>query len=562
MQNSQLKKVINGILFVLIFCLLISIIILAWVPPVSRDALIHHLAVPKLWIKHGGIYEMPELSFSYYPMNIDLLYVIPLIFGNDIIPKLIHFGFALLTALFIFRYLQKRIDPAYAGVGALLFLSTPIIIRLSISAYVDLGLLFFAWISIIHLFKWRENGYPRKRLVLSGLFCGLALGSKYIGLIVLFLLAMFVPFMYLRSESRQAISQKNAAVFAVIFSAAALLTFSPWMIRNTIWTGNPTYPLFQTLFNKQESPVEILQSNHTPAHQRQSKTMKKARWRHFEIRKYVYQENVGQILTIPVRIFFQGKDDAPKYFDGRLNPFLFVLPFFAFIGIRKDEHLVKGEKVFLTSFAILFLLIVFFMADMRIRYVSPIIAPLVVLSSYAVFNLVQLGNGMRSRHAKWLLKVFVFVGIGIMFFLNGSYLVEQYRIVNPLPYIRGQLDRGAYITRYRSEYPVFQYANKHLPADTKILGVFIGKRGYYCERDIIFNFSFIKKSVKGSDDTGQLEREFNKRSITHLIVRFDLFNKWANDSFNGKQKKTLVEFFNRRTRTLYSEKGHGLMELL
>ena len=31
------------------------IIVLASVPPVSRDALTHHLAVPKIWVEQGGL---------------------------------------------------------------------------------------------------------------------------------------------------------------------------------------------------------------------------------------------------------------------------------------------------------------------------------------------------------------------------------------------------------------------------------------------------------------------------------------------------------------------------
>ena len=42
-----------------LFLLILSILILSWVPPVSKDALSHHLAVPKLYLTHGGIYEIP-----------------------------------------------------------------------------------------------------------------------------------------------------------------------------------------------------------------------------------------------------------------------------------------------------------------------------------------------------------------------------------------------------------------------------------------------------------------------------------------------------------------------
>ena len=126
----------------LLTALVISSIILSCVPPISKDALTHHLAIPKLYFKDGGIYEIPFMIFSYYPMNLDFLYLIPLIFGNDIIPKFIHFSFALLTAWLIFNYLKRRINLAYALFGTLFFLSIPIIVKLSITVYVDLGLIF------------------------------------------------------------------------------------------------------------------------------------------------------------------------------------------------------------------------------------------------------------------------------------------------------------------------------------------------------------------------------------------------------------------------------------
>ena len=51
----------------------------------------------------------------------------------------------------------------------------------------------------------------------------------------------------------------------------------------------------------------------------------------FWIRKNEYNESFLQTVTIPIRAFFQGMDDNPKYFDGKLNPLLLILPFFAFI---------------------------------------------------------------------------------------------------------------------------------------------------------------------------------------------------------------------------------------
>ena len=122
-KGGSLKPYLTVLLVVLLSFLILAFIILSSVPPVNRDALTHHLAVPKLYLTHGGIYKIPSIIFSFYPMNLDLLYMIPLYFGNDIIPKFIHCFFGLLTAALLFGYLKKRLNSLYALLGVLFFLS-------------------------------------------------------------------------------------------------------------------------------------------------------------------------------------------------------------------------------------------------------------------------------------------------------------------------------------------------------------------------------------------------------------------------------------------------------
>ena len=243
--SSYLPKVI---LLGLIFVLIAAVLVLSCVPPVSKDELVHHLAVPKLYLKHGGMYEIPFMPFSYYPMNLDLLYLVPLYFGNDIIPKFIHFSFALLTAWLIFRYLDKRTDRTYALFGVLFILSTPLIIKLSITAYIDLGIIFFSTAALLFLMKWVERGFQIKSLVIAAVFCGLGLGTKYNGLITLFLLTLFVPLLYVRAEEVRKQRLLKPAWQGLIFVLVSLVVFSPWMIRNYQWTKNPIYPLYDHWF--------------------------------------------------------------------------------------------------------------------------------------------------------------------------------------------------------------------------------------------------------------------------------------------------------------------------
>ena len=279
-------------LVITLVILIVCIIVLSSVPPVSKDALVHHLAVPKLYLKHGGMYEIPSLLFSYYPMNLDLLYLVPLYFGNDIVPKFIHFCFALLTAWLIYHYLKRRTSIPYALLGVVFLLSIPIIVKLSITVYVDLGLIFFSTASLLLVLRWVEDGFRPRFLFLSALFCGLAAGTKYNGLITLFFLTLFVPFLYSRSiPSNSRFSSFKTAGYGLVFVSVALLIFSPWMIRNYLWTNNPLYPLYDHLFNPHNDT------------DRQAIGL-------FAYRSLLYHETWWEMLLLPVRVFFQGREEG------------------------------------------------------------------------------------------------------------------------------------------------------------------------------------------------------------------------------------------------------------
>jgi 4-amino-4-deoxy-L-arabinose transferase-like glycosyltransferase len=566
-QYNRIQKTV--VLYILLLgCLVLliaSIVILASVPPVSRDALTHHLAIPKLYLKHGHIYEIPHARWSYYPMNLDLLYIIPLFFGNDIIPKYIHFVFALLTAVFIFRYLSKRLDKVYALLGVVLFLSLPIIVKLSITVYVDLGLIFFSFAALFYFLKWINHEFKLKFLLISAFWCGLALGTKYNGLIVLFLLTLFTIFIYSRNSSAIDKKQPKAIGFGMVFMLVAIIVFLPWAIRNYIWTNNPIYPLYNSRFNDEKAEsIEITTSDSSNGATEESNIWvrkNKGSWGHFAVRKIVFNEKGWEIALIPLRIFFQGEDDNPKYFDGRLNPLLFFLPIFAFFHIRRDSSKLKTEKGVLFAFSILFILYAFFQVDMRIRYIGPVIPALVVLSMLGLKDLTTIVQERFAPNSKKIWLTAVNLAVLSFFSLNIFYLVQQYRIVNPLSFIEGRVERDAYIERYRPEYAAIQFANKHLPDDAKILGIFLGRRGYYCDRAMIFDIELFQNSVQQALSPEDLTAILKKSGITHILVRFDLFNQWAESQFNGKEKAIIRGFFSHQTSRLFSKAGHGLFAL-
>ena len=573
--KHRLEILIAGVLLVLV----LSVLVLSAVPPVSRDALTHHLAVPKLWLKSGSMAEIPAVVFSYYPMNLDLLYLIPLYFGNDIIPKYIHFAFALLTAGLIFAFLKDRTAKTHYGLlGALLFLSLPMILKLSITVYVDLGLVFFSTAALLYVLKWAANGNQTRHLLIAGLFCGLGLGTKYNGLISFFLLTCLIPVLYLRvnlqpddaadgpvhTTGRQkkaaGMTSLRALQAAALFVSISLLVFSPWMIRNLRWTGNPVYPLYQKAFNAvrlADTEPELVAGL---AADRNMETAS-GRLGHFALRKKVFDETFLELITTPVRIFFQGRDDNPKYFDGRLNPYLFFLPFLTIFGFKRLSKQHKRENLALLSFSVLFLLYTFLQVDMRIRYIAPIIAPLVILSVIGLHQTVTLIRHKWTGTGRRVGLTFLAAAVTGLLTINAHYLVKQFRYVDPISYLSGQIGRDNYIKKYRKEYAAIQFINHQLPPDTRLLALYLGKRIYYSDREMISNDALFKKLIAAASSADALAETLRSHDFTHLLIRFDYFRYFIFDYLSEEKRSVFRDFLETRANRLFSEGVYYVFEI-
>ncbi len=560
-KAGMIWRLTAGVLF---GATILAIVVMAYSPPVSRDALNHHLALPKLYLEKGGIFELPDRVFSYYPMNLDLLYMIPLYMGSDILAKYMHFAFGLLTAMLIFRHINRRAGSGYGFFGGLLFLSTPIVIKLSTTVYVDLGLTFFSTAALLALFKWYENGFRTRHLVLSSVCCGLALGTKYHGLVVFFILTNMALLLYVkrsglrRSESEGRRCFQTFKIF-LIYTGIALILFSPWMYRNILWKSNPLYPLFNSTFQSiLGTPQSIVGTGNSVPFEQPKQLKRHSKHNHFTYRAIVFNESGVDIALIPLRIFFEGQDGKPKYFDGVLNPLLLLLPLFAFAGFKQNRPDFRTEKFVLLLFALLMIVIIFLSVDMRVRYVLPAIPPLTILSVYGLKNLMGMVNRLQTGMRHRALFSLICLLVAGLLFQNALYIYDLYKYVKPLGYISGRIGRDDYIASFRPDISVHRYTARHLSKDAKILGLFLGYRSYYSDRDLVFGEATFKNAVTQSPEAGGISRYLRSKGLTHLLIRYDLFNRWIENNFSEEEKERIRHFFSESAARLYDVKTYGL----
>lgn len=517
-------------------------------PPVSRDALIHHLAIPKLWIRHGGWFETPWAEFSYFPMNVDLLYLVPLAFGNDVMPAFIHMLFGWGTGYLVYRYLCDHEGRAWGLLGLLVFASTPMVIRLSVTAYVDLGLVFFTTASVLAYLHWRVDGYGEaKWLILSAACMGLAAGTKYNAFISWIFLNGAVCFLYARDTGKQL----QAVRWGGLFFLVALAVVSPWLIKNLILKGNPVYPLMDGLFT-------FIHGGREPAAFLTTADMNSGGFSFIRNRMGVYGEEAWQILLLPVRIFFEGRDHSPQHFDGVLNP-LFALSIpFAFWGTR------KGHRLFFLSLIVFVFTVSVLTADLRIRYILPILPFAAILAVLGIRNAVDWLQ-RRLNRAPIAAAGAVMAGVSLLMAANLFYLGSLFADVRPLPFILGQETRDAFLSRQVGSYPAVAFINRTLPEDAVVYLLYVSGRGYYVDREYLHHVGMetgiVKAIGRESVDTDTLSAFLKSLGGTHLLVQERLLVKAIVDNLPEEAVGPVLEKLAHCLVKVYESNGHAVYRI-
>jgi Dolichyl-phosphate-mannose-protein mannosyltransferase len=520
-------------------------VLLCLTPPVSRDALIHHLAIPKLWIRHGGFIETPWADFSYFPMNVDLLYLVPLLFGNDRVPAFIHLLFGWGTGYLVYRYLKHREGVVWGMLGLLLFVSTPMVMRLSITAYVDLGMVFFTTASVLSYLRWRDGGYENAKWLLFSAVCmGLAAGTKYNALVSWLFLGAAVCFLYARDTGKQL----QAIWWGALFFLVALGVVSPWLVKNLILKGNPIYPLLDNLFvfiHGGREPAAFLATGDVPPQG----------FNFFRNRTLLYGEEAWQILLLPLRIFFEGRDHSPQHFDGVLSPLLALAIPLAFIGSQKGHR----------SFFLLFIGFVFtvsaFMADLRIRYILPTVPFMTILAVTGIRNGTEWLQS-RGNHALMLAGRAVRFAVPLLIAANLVYLGNRLTDIRPLPYLLGGESRDDFVSRQVGSYPATAFINRNLPDDAVVYLLYLSGRGYYLDREYIHHAGqeagIVKAMVRSSKDGATLAAFLRSLGGTHLLVREELLIKALVDNYPDETVRGVLEMLAKSLIKVYESNGHAV----
>ncbi len=199
-------------------------------PPIQYDALTYHLALPRLYLEQNHIPALSDWVRSGMPQTGEMIHTWAMTLASGSAAALTGWLTGGLALLALVSFMKRVISPAAGWIGAAALLAGSSVAAALGWAYIDWFCLAFGLAALLGWAHYRESGNPRE-LFLTGIFCGLAFATKYTGGIILAGLGILI---LIRTGQKL----KNLGWLLLGF----IIPVIPWLVKNTVFTGNPLAP--------------------------------------------------------------------------------------------------------------------------------------------------------------------------------------------------------------------------------------------------------------------------------------------------------------------------------
>ena len=486
---------LDRVLLFLLFLSAASVLVLTFSPEIFFDSLVYHLGTPAYYIQEGRVLAEPGNLHSASPLLIQMLYAAALLISDDTLAKLVHFATGLFLCGTLFAIGRRYVSVTAGLLACVIFSSIPMA-GLNLGATgVEIG---SAWFTVLAayallLFSAREGGEPRvfdRTLLLAGVFAGLACGTKYPALFTV--IAGAAVLFYRRPAGAGPRDTRLAAKQSLFFAVTAGVVFSPWLLKNIFFHGNPLYPYFGKIFGGQQiEPFKWAMLNSDCFSRDMGAVFKSASG----FLHYIFH---------PWYLTMSGMGNADF-----IGPFM-LLCFPLFFLLRARRPVLRHLAVFI---AVMWGL--WSVSTSMLRYLLPTLAVMSVLFAALIAEL-------PDKVLKWALQgVLVAVSLFSAQWLNRMAASQDgWRVVF------GLQDKAAYLSVQHDTYPTpyypaMEYLNASLPADSRVL--FVGEsRGFYCRRKFVtasvYDMQPLVRLARASSTPEDLQARLASAGITHIFL--------------------------------------------
>ncbi len=231
----------------------------------------------------------------------------------------------------------------------------------------------------------------------------------------------------------------------------------------------------------------------------------------------------------------------------------------AFLVLAKKAGFRHREPLLFGAYALLMIVLVFLLTDMRLRWIATIVPPLVVLATYGLWAIHDrlAGRPGTTRLAGAVTGLLV----AAYFVPNLLYAHALYGKIDPVPYVTGKQDYATYVRRHRPEYAAISLANHIVPPGRKVLGLYLGNRRYYFSADAILVNEVFTSVAERSESGDAIADRLLDLGYSHLVLHAGLFRQWLELADAGTAARVNA-FTGTRLKPLLFEGGFGLYEIV
>jgi hypothetical protein len=469
-------------------------------PPIAKDTLLYHFALPKAFIAQGGNAFIDGNIASYLALGTEMHTVWAMLLGNLIGQRAgesaagatVFLFFPLLLAAVFGWARQAGVSRVWSLLATLIVASIPTAFHVASSGYVDLSLAVYITLAVYSLSRWWRTTATTP-LIFAAIFLGGALAVK---LTAVFVIAASALIILLRARREPEATGKIVLTgFAALVLAGVIA--SPWYLRNWATTGSPVFPFYMSIWKGNANGWDVERSSLFQGMNSQ--------YGGADVERVNY-------LIAPLRFSLAAQPENPSLYDGVLGTsFLIGLPLLIW-GIWKkrlpEELIVAAGVAGITYFFWLF-------SSQQLRYLLPIM-PLLAVGIAAAAEAMTSDKRIQTAWQYSLVAASLLAGLtSIAWFCQKA----------PLRVALGGETRDHYLTRNLDYYPYYQAINTDTATNAKVWLINMRRDTYNIERPVFSDYLFedwtLRNMVWGSRSTQELKAKAAAMGVQYVLTRHD-----------------------------------------
>jgi len=222
----------------------------ALAPATGVDPLLYHLAVPDIYLRHGGMVYLPSIYESNWPSTVQMIFLYAMWLQGDTVAQLLNVWALVLTVVAVYGLVRPYGSFPALLAGALYVSIGDVIYQVSV-ALIDVTATLFLFLSLIVVIRWLEQRQA-ECLILSGVLGGWYAASRLTNAGSVVALGLALGLLILWKERKW---QAGISPFLMV-GICAFVTVLPWYVRSWLYTGNPVYPYLYSLFGGRDFSAE------------------------------------------------------------------------------------------------------------------------------------------------------------------------------------------------------------------------------------------------------------------------------------------------------------------